>query len=196
MAGTFSSCRNNCTGKSQKGAKKTKAKCAYTHSGKSTSSHKHPCICTLVFIKKCLYLVNWFGFYSLKFQVILFLRQKPVECYIGVDGVDLNALGHLDTGRCREGGQWDRNARSRSETTKGDFLYRWFEQSSTLTPLSSAGIWACSVLSSTSFSISISGTGVSGSSETICFRKWLEESPDAHSVKWTLNLSHRQSHNR
>lgn len=45
-----------------------------------------------------------FAFNSLKFQVILFLRQKLVERYIGVDGVNVNALGHLDTGR-REGGE-------------------------------------------------------------------------------------------
>lgn len=38
-------------------------------------------------------------YHSLKFQVILFLRQKLVECYIGVNRVDFNALGHLDTGR-------------------------------------------------------------------------------------------------
>ena len=44
-----------------------------------------------------------FGFYSLKFQVILFLRQKLVERYIGVDGVNFNALGHLDTGIHRDG---------------------------------------------------------------------------------------------
>lgn len=36
--------------------------------------------------------------YSLEFQVIVFLRQKLVERYIGVDGVNFNALGHL----CRE----------------------------------------------------------------------------------------------
>lgn len=42
-----------------------------------------------------------FLFHSLKFQVILFLRQKPVECYIGVNRVDFNALGHLGTGRQR-----------------------------------------------------------------------------------------------
>lgn len=37
--------------------------------------------------------------HSLKFQVVLFLRQKLVESYIGVNGVDFNALGHLGTGR-------------------------------------------------------------------------------------------------
>lgn len=47
-----------------------------------------------------------FIFHSLKFQVILFLRQKPVECYIGVNRVDFNALGHLDTGRQRR--NWGR----------------------------------------------------------------------------------------
>lgn len=47
-----------------------------------------------------------FIFHSLKFQVILFLRQKSVECYIGVNRVDFNALGHLDTGRQRR--NWGR----------------------------------------------------------------------------------------
>ena len=54
-------------------------------------------------------------FYSLKFQVILFLRQKLVERYVGVDGVNFNALGHLDKGTKMSG---YRNTRSREENNK------------------------------------------------------------------------------
>lgn len=39
--------------------------------------------------------------YSLEFQVVLFLRKKLVECYIGVEGVHFDALGHLN----REGSE-------------------------------------------------------------------------------------------
>lgn len=50
-------------------------------------------------VTKCLHVHSLFGYYSLQFQVILFLRQKLVERYIGVDGVNFDTLGHLDTER-------------------------------------------------------------------------------------------------
>lgn len=58
-------------------------------------------MCTLK-VMKCLHVHSLFRFYSLQFQVVLFLRQKLEECYISVDGVNFNTLGHLDTERCRE----------------------------------------------------------------------------------------------
>lgn len=103
------------------------------------------------------------GFNSLEFQVILFLRQELVERYIGVDGVNFNALGYLDTVRQgRESGEIRYiDARGR-ETSAGGIKER-----ATITLLSSAafgasaGVGAPLQLSSSSFSTSTSGTETS-----------------------------------
>lgn len=104
----------------------------------------------------CMHLIH-----LLKFQVILFLRQKPVECYIGVNWVDFNALGHLDKGR--QGRNWGRHTQSAAKRPACSCcLHRLIKTRGTFTLPSSAAVWAWKLFSSSSFSASVLETAASG----------------------------------
>lgn len=133
MVGTFSSCRNNSRGKNT-----DKANALTQTIAKTTIPHEHSCLSTDM---NMLAIGSLSGFNSLKFQVILFLRQKLVERYIGVDGVNFNALGHLDTGRHRDGKVVSQKYTLGEENIKGpESAQGGFKESGTIPLLSSAGV--------------------------------------------------------